>query len=167
MPRIKTTRAIRLSITGLVCAVALAAGAIGAVAAAHQPRRHPPHGAVTPPTLLDGLLPGGAGGGAGLGRSTARPNIVFVLTDDLSFNLLPYMPHVLAMERRGMTFENYFVSDSLCCPSRSSIFTGELPHDTHVFGNSGPGAASTRSTRTATSTTRSRWRSTAPATRRR
>jgi arylsulfatase A-like enzyme len=130
---------MRLSITALVCAVALAAGAIGAVAAADQPHGHPAHGAVTPPTLLDGLLPGGTGGGAGLGRSTGRPNIVFVLTDDLSFNLLPYMPHVLAMERRGMTFENYFVSDSLCCPSRSSIFTGELPHDTHVFSNFGPG----------------------------
>jgi arylsulfatase A-like enzyme len=62
---------------------------------------------------------------------------VFVLTDDLSLNLLRFMPHVQAMERRGMTFRNYFVSDSLCCPSRSSIFTGNLPHDTHVFSNFG------------------------------
>jgi len=38
-----------------------------------------------------------------------------------------------------MTFNNYFVSDSLCCPSRSSIFTGEFPHDTGVFTNAGPG----------------------------
>jgi arylsulfatase A-like enzyme len=66
-----------------------------------------------------------------------RPNIVFVLTDDLSINLLPYMPQVQALARRGMTFENYFVSDSLCCPSRSSIFTGEFPHDTGVFTNAG------------------------------
>src|SRR5689334_3158040 len=62
-----------------------------------------------------------------------RPNIVFVLTDDLSWNLLPYMPQVQAMEREGMTFTNYTVTDSLCCPSRSSIFTGEYPHDTGVF----------------------------------
>jgi len=67
-----------------------------------------------------------------------RPNIVFVLTDDLSMDLLPYMPEVQALEARGMTFSNYFVSDSLCCPSRASIFTGELPHDTGVFTNSGP-----------------------------
>ncbi len=66
-----------------------------------------------------------------------RPNIVFVLTDDLSMDLLRYMPHVQAMERQGMTFRNYFVSDSLCCPSRASIFTGNFPHDTHVFGNTG------------------------------
>jgi N-acetylglucosamine-6-sulfatase len=68
---------------------------------------------------------------------TDRPNIVFVLTDDLSMNLLRFMPHVLAMQRQGLTFNNYFVSDSLCCPSRSSIFTGNLPHDTKVFDNVG------------------------------
>jgi len=67
-----------------------------------------------------------------------RPNIVFVLTDDLSMDLLPYMPQVRAIQRRGVTFDNYFVSDSLCCPSRASIFTGDFPHDTHVFTNSGP-----------------------------
>jgi arylsulfatase A-like enzyme len=69
--------------------------------------------------------------------SRTRPNIVFVLTDDLSMNLLRFMPHVQAMERDGMTFNNYFVTDSLCCPSRSSIFTGNLPHDTGVFANLG------------------------------
>ena len=70
-------------------------------------------------------------------RHSSRPNIVFVLTDDLSMNLLRYMPHVQAMEARGMTFNDYFVSDSLCCPSRSSILTGNFPHDTHVFTNFG------------------------------
>jgi arylsulfatase A-like enzyme len=67
-----------------------------------------------------------------------RPNIVLVLTDDLSWNLLPYMPHVLAMERRGETFSNYFVTDSLCCPSRASIFTGRFPHDTKIYSNNSP-----------------------------
>jgi N-acetylglucosamine-6-sulfatase len=66
-----------------------------------------------------------------------RPNIVFVLTDDLSMDLLPYMPQVRALQAQGMTFRNYFVSDSLCCPSRSSIFTGNFPHDTGVFTNTG------------------------------
>jgi arylsulfatase A-like enzyme len=67
----------------------------------------------------------------------AHPNIVFVLTDDLSMDLLQFMPHVLGMERTGFTFDNYFVSDSLCCPSRTSIFTGDYPHDSHVFNNVG------------------------------
>ena len=68
----------------------------------------------------------------------SRPNIVFVLTDDLSMNLLPYMPNVQRMQQSGLTFNNYFVSDSLCCPSRSSIFTGNFPHTTKVFDNEGP-----------------------------
>src|SRR5262245_17272834 len=68
-------------------------------------------------------------------RPGAHPNIVFVLTDDLSDNLVQYMPHVLAMEKDGTSFNNYTVTDSLCCPSRASIFSGNFPHDTHVFDN--------------------------------
>jgi N-acetylglucosamine-6-sulfatase len=71
---------------------------------------------------------------------SGRPNIIFILTDDLSMDLLRFMPHVKAMERHGLSFSDYFVSDSLCCPSRASIFTGQFPHDTHVFGNFGPEA---------------------------
>ena len=65
----------------------------------------------------------------------ARPNIVFVLTDDLSTDLLPYMPHVAALMHQGTSFSHYYVVDSLCCPSRSAIFTGEYPHDDGVFTN--------------------------------
>jgi N-acetylglucosamine-6-sulfatase len=72
-------------------------------------------------------------------REPARPNIVFVLTDDLSWNLIQYMPHVRQMQRDGMTFTNYFVTDSLCCPSRASIFTGRYPHNHHVLTNTAPG----------------------------
>jgi N-acetylglucosamine-6-sulfatase len=69
--------------------------------------------------------------------ASKRPNIVFVLTDDLAVNLVQYMPHVLKMQKDGATFTNYFVTDSLCCPSRSSIFTGRYPHDTGIFTNKG------------------------------
>jgi N-acetylglucosamine-6-sulfatase len=83
--------------------------------------------------------------GHGLGTRTAaagavqRPNIVFVLTDDLDWSLVTaqYMPHVVALERSGETFDHYIVADSLCCPSRSSIFTGLFPHDTGVYTNTG------------------------------
>ncbi len=70
--------------------------------------------------------------------ASGQPNIVFVLTDDLSMDLLRFMPEVQALATRGATFENYFVTDSLCCPSRASIFTGRFPHDTGVFTNDGP-----------------------------
>jgi N-acetylglucosamine-6-sulfatase len=77
---------------------------------------------------------------SGAAPRPAKPNIVFVLTDDLSMNLVTpqFMPHLAALEREGATFTNYFVSDSLCCPSRASILTGRFPHDTRVYNNSGP-----------------------------
>jgi arylsulfatase A-like enzyme len=65
------------------------------------------------------------------------PNIVFVLVDDLSWNLVQFLPQVQQLQRDGVTFTNYTVTDSLCCPSRSSIFTGKFPHDTGVFTNGG------------------------------
>jgi N-acetylglucosamine-6-sulfatase len=70
-------------------------------------------------------------------RAGPRANVVFVLTDDLSWDLVRYMPHVRALEHRGVTFTNYTVTDSLCCPSRSSMLSGRLPHDTRVFTNTG------------------------------
>ena len=69
------------------------------------------------------------------GSNVHRPNIVFVLTDDLSRDLIAFMPQVQALRTRGLTFDNYIVSDSLCCPSRASILTGNFPHDTGVLGN--------------------------------
>ena len=72
-----------------------------------------------------------------IGTMAGRPNIVFVLADDLSTNLVRYMPAVRALAHRGATFTNYYVTDSLCCPSRTSIFTGLLPHDSGVYTNSG------------------------------
>jgi N-acetylglucosamine-6-sulfatase len=89
----------------------------------------PPDG-TTPPTPTEP-----DGGVAPPGQNPA--NVIFILTDDLSWNLVKYMPHVVEMQKKGVTFENYFVTDSLCCPSRSSILTGRFPHGTGVFTNSG------------------------------
>ncbi|MFI6663028.1 sulfatase [Streptomyces sp. NPDC050523] len=66
-----------------------------------------------------------------------RPNIVFVLTDDMSSNEVQFMPQVQKLQSQGMTFNDFVVSNSLCCPSRSSIFTGRYPHNTGVLGNEG------------------------------
>jgi len=76
--------------------------------------------------------------GAGRAQAAPPPNIVYVLTDDLSTDLVQYMPAVQQMQRDGVTFSNYFVSDSLCCPSRASLFTGNYPHTTNVRSNVWP-----------------------------
>src|SRR2546421_338021 len=78
-----------------------------------------------------------AGGAEARRAADRRPNIVFVLTDDLAWNLVQYMPHVEQLRALGTTFTNYFVTDSLCCPSRASMFTGRYPHDTGIFTNGG------------------------------
>jgi arylsulfatase A-like enzyme len=89
-------------------------------------------------TLLAACTSGANHRAAPVPATRHRPNIVFVLTDDLSTDLVRYMPHVLAMQRLGMSFPNYFVVDSLCCPSRSAIFTGQYPHNNGVYRNNGP-----------------------------
>jgi arylsulfatase A-like enzyme len=48
------------------------------------------------------------------------------------------MPNLLAMQKEGTTFDKYIVSNSLCCPSRSSIFTGQFPHNSKVMTNEAP-----------------------------
>jgi arylsulfatase A-like enzyme len=94
--------------------------------------------AVTAGCSLSTSAPSARQRGPAGSTSGDRPNIVFVLTDDLTQDLVRYMPHVLAMEQQGTTFSNYTVTDSQCCPSRSSIFTGNYPHDTGVFTNTPP-----------------------------
>ena len=75
--------------------------------------------------------------------STGRqPNIVFILADDLdltSYTDPAKFPKFNAlMTEQGTTFSNYFVTDSLCCPSRSSILRGEYVHNHGVHGNVPP-----------------------------
>ncbi len=64
-----------------------------------------------------------------------RPNIVLVLMDDFSLELLATMPQARRMQAQGATYRNAHVVDSLCCPSRAAIFTGRPPHQTKVLTN--------------------------------
>ncbi|HEX5860747.1 MAG TPA: sulfatase-like hydrolase/transferase [Nocardioides sp.] len=71
-----------------------------------------------------------------------KPNIVLVLMDDFSMDLLPTMRSAAAMRRAGAFYSNAFVADSFCCPSRASLMTGQYPHQTGVLTNV-PGERST------------------------
>ncbi len=49
---------------------------------------------------------------------------------------VPVMRHTLRLlGRGGVTFANYYVSDSLCAPSRATYLTGEYAHNNGVKGN--------------------------------
>src|ERR1022692_5115095 len=61
-----------------------------------------------------------------------RPNIVFLLADDLRWNVLgctgdklAKTPNIDALAKRGINFRNHFVTTSICAASRASIFSGQ------------------------------------------
>src|SRR5215210_4858103 len=65
-----------------------------------------------------------------------RPNILFILTDDMKASDLKYMPKTQSLlEKQGVKFENAFVSRSLCCPSRATILRGQYAHNHKVWTN--------------------------------
>jgi len=67
-----------------------------------------------------------------------HPNILFVLTDDLDAAELHWMPftrHLIGAA--GVTFDHYYVSNSLCCPSRVTTLRGQYAHNTGVWSNGG------------------------------
>jgi N-acetylglucosamine-6-sulfatase len=80
-------------------------------------------------------------------RGVARPNIVLVLTDDLEPSLLRFMPQVRAMQDTGATFAHFTISVPLCCPSRSSILTGQYAHTSTIYTNHEPGGGYTKFSR--------------------
>jgi N-acetylglucosamine-6-sulfatase len=70
-------------------------------------------------------------------RNPAKPNFVFIITDDMRKDDLRYLPKTRSLlEDRGMRFEKAFVSLPLCCPSRATIMRGQYAHNTGVWRNS-------------------------------
>jgi N-acetylglucosamine-6-sulfatase len=68
-----------------------------------------------------------------------KPNIVFVLTDDMRKDDLRFVPETRSLVgNRGMEFDNAFVTFAMCCPSRASILTSLYPHNHLVFTNEAP-----------------------------
>lgn len=67
---------------------------------------------------------------------SARPNIVFIITDDQDIGTLQFMPQVHALlAAQGVTFNNMFVATPQCCPSHVSVLTGLYPHNSGVLNN--------------------------------
>lgn len=90
---------------------------------------------------------------ASLAASAApsRPNVVFILVDDLRFDELGCTGHPFAqtpaadrLAREGANFVNAFATTPLCSPSRGAFLTGVYPHANGVIDNTARDAQSHR-----------------------
>jgi arylsulfatase A-like enzyme len=71
--------------------------------------------------------------------ASTRPNILFILADDLDVEGASHMPRLKALiADQGITFTSFFVTETICCPSRASILTGQYPHNHQILFNVPP-----------------------------
>lgn len=79
--------------------------------------------------------------GATPSESLKRPNILFIVSDDLNNRLGCYRfatartPHLDALAARGVRFERAYCTFPLCGPSRNSMLTGLYPNSTGILNN--------------------------------
>jgi arylsulfatase A-like enzyme len=71
--------------------------------------------------------------------AAARPNVVFIMSDDHASQAISAYgsrvnetPQIDRLAREGMLFRNFFVTNSICTPSRASILTGLYSHKNGV-----------------------------------
>jgi arylsulfatase A-like enzyme len=64
-----------------------------------------------------------------------RPNILFILADDMSYDYssvygskVVKTPNLERLAQHGITFNNAFTPNPSCTPSRAGILTGKYPH---------------------------------------
>jgi len=69
-----------------------------------------------------------------------RPNVLFILVDDLNDFISGYgghpqasTPHIEELAQSGVTFTHAYSNNPVSAPSRSSLFTGVYPHTSKKF----------------------------------
>lgn len=80
--------------------------------------------------------------GTNIVATTQKPNILFVMADQLAARYLPFhghplvqTPHLSRLAREGVVFENAYSSSPLCAPARATVMNGLLPSRTGVYDN--------------------------------
>lgn len=90
--------------------------------------------------------PGPLGEQTAAGQSTdsSRPNIVFILADDLGYGDLGCYgqrrirtPHIDRLAREGLRFTDFYAGSTVCAPSRCVLMTGYHTGHAHIRGNAG------------------------------
>src|SRR5687768_1701517 len=81
-----------------------------------------------------------------------RPNVLLIIADDCTHTDLAIhggenakTPRIDRLAGEGMVFEQAFVSMSMCAPSRSELFTGQMPLRNGCAWNHGTSREGTRS----------------------
>jgi N-acetylglucosamine-6-sulfatase len=82
------------------------------------------------------------------GAAATRPNIIFILMDDLRWDEVDYpfvkAPNIQRIAREGARFSNAFVTTPLCSPSRGTFLTGQYAHRHGITDNTARDALSHR-----------------------
>jgi arylsulfatase A len=80
-----------------------------------------------------------AAGSSGWSATVTKPNVVFILCDDLGINDLHcygrqdhHTPHLDALAAEGMRFTSAYCSQPICSASRAAILTGKAPARLHL-----------------------------------
>src|SRR5262245_58236152 len=75
-------------------------------------------------------------------QSPPRPNIIFILADDLGWGDLgcyghpqTQTPNLDGLAREGTLFTQFYVNGSVCSPSRCAFFTGQYPARHRIHGH--------------------------------
>lgn len=73
-----------------------------------------------------------------------RPNIIFILADDLGYGDVGFngqklikTPNIDRLAKEGMQFPQFYAGTTVCAPSRSSLMTGQHTGHTYIRGNKG------------------------------
>jgi len=90
-------------------------------------------------TLLAVLTLAQLGAPHAAANKTAKPNIIFVLTDDLGWTDLGCQgstfyetPNINRLAAQGMRFTDGYSACTVCSPSRAAILTGQYPARLHI-----------------------------------
>jgi arylsulfatase A-like enzyme len=92
--------------------------------------------------IIVGLFLGFAAHGAAPGNSPQRPNIIFILADDLGYGDVGCYgqkkiktPNIDKLAADGIRFTQCYAGSTVCAPSRSSLMTGQHTGHTRIRGN--------------------------------
>ncbi|QDT07866.1 Arylsulfatase [Rubripirellula lacrimiformis] len=85
---------------------------------------------------------GAIGTARGADQASDRPNIVFILADDLGYGELGCYgqqkirtPHIDSLARDGMTFLHHYTGAPVCAPARCTLMTGQHLGHAQIRGN--------------------------------